>query len=807
MSKLFSSYVSDLTKVIASEVVKHNITNKESIGKVGMGINVSTEEHNRGSVGLDSANSALDSALALVLSKEEYSGIASSLTEAQKAAGRFALAMAFDRRAYVENLNKMRGSKIDGAVTVSAEAMGVQDFGNPDIISSDILASMSASDADRNYNVGMGLESYDGQKVNNAIYFSIAFNIAASRQDDFGEAFFPTITIDPLQSGIDVSIEYASVYNEFLRSISGSPDKDKYGKKAVVKSVFDDEIFGANKNRVIPVYRENDNKDMFVSDLRYVNRITGVDIETAPLVFGRAISLLGISATDDMLAKGALDNTDALDRTINLEKVFYKIDAEYFALDTTIIEYSGFVGNPQKHWKDLMLGFDSEHSINISQVKTAQNANSNVWKDLGAKYNDYLVVFELSVGGNANIETSDIEVNVIKFRVKRILDNNGKQLSTTDAAYTEIKAVADKVQPVGYVVEATRTNSNIRTRGVLVTTDKYNYNYSVPFRSGVSALLPTNNSQGTENASDTLANQILLVGLFISNSAVNKLIDTANSMDVAAQNGMLVTGYGNGVARHIVDPYFNKLSFDLNTIVDSQTSTARVEDIRAAILNNIKLEALNMYLKSNYAVALDEYKGNTNIKPTLIIGTDPLIKSIIVQDSNTFALDGTFDVHVVATKNPKMEGKMFMTFGIFDGKRNTDINVFNFGNCIWSPTLSYDIVKTTNNAVSLELHNNPRYLHVIHLPILTEFEITDIARVFSKLPMYRRHILPELQADNIPFAFSGKVAAAQSTVTPPAANQGTDNQTGQGGQTTTKPEENKAPTTDGDKKGTTDTKK
>ena len=744
MSKLLHSFIKDMASTIASQLVNKNITNRDLVGSVGMGLNVSTEEHRAGSVGLASANDALDNALSLVLSKEEYASIGASLTEAQKAAGKLALGIAFNRQAYADGITNLRASTED-AVKIPAERMGVTDFANPSAISNAIRASLMASDADRNYTVGTGLESYDGQKINNSIYFSIAFNIACSKQDEFGEAFFPTITIDPLQSGIDVSIEYATVYNEFLRNLNGSPDKDRYNKKAVVKSVYDDEVFGANKLRVIPVYRETQNKDKFVSDLKYIDKITGSEVETAPLVFGESISLLGIGARDDMLNNGMTDNTDALDRTINLEKVYFKLGAEYFAIDMSIFEqYACFTEAKSGHWKDLDLTMSVEHSFNISKVKTTTGTVSKEFEAVAAKYQNYVVIYDLALGGQANVETSDVELNVTKFKFKKIVDANGKDVATSDAAYTEIKTVAEKAKEVGYVLEASRTNSNVRTRGILVTTDKYKNSYTVPFRSGVTALLPVNNSKGTDNASDTLANQIMLTGLFVSNAAVNKLISTSSSMAAAAQNGMLVTGYGQGVARHIIDPYYNKLSFDLGAIVDSQTSTSRIEDIRSALYNNLKVEALNMYLLSNYGVALDEYNGNTGAKPTLIIGTDPLLKSILVSDSQTFALDGTFDVHVVATKNPKMRNKMFMTFGIFDSKRNSEPNVFNFGNCVWSPTLSYDIVKTTNGSTSMELNNEPRYLHIVHLPILVEFEITDVERVFAKLPMYSKLVKPDI---------------------------------------------------------------
>ncbi|EKD22638.1 MAG: hypothetical protein ACD_84C00028G0001, partial [uncultured bacterium] len=48
------------------------------------------------------------------------------------------------------------------------------------------------------------LEAYDERENKNAIVYSVAYNMQAARQDEFGEAFFPTTVVTPDQVGFAV---------------------------------------------------------------------------------------------------------------------------------------------------------------------------------------------------------------------------------------------------------------------------------------------------------------------------------------------------------------------------------------------------------------------------------------------------------------------------------------------------------------------------------------------------------------------------------------------------------------------------
>ena len=716
----------------AMELAKKNIaerkfTNTNLIADYSAG-NISNESAVIGGQLTNDLNATVDNVINSLELSLESGGI--QFTDAQKAAARMIAPYAFNPANYAERMEQLKDVSVRGTYkTFGIESMGVEDS----ITSADLKNVISN-------------EAYDGQKVSNAVYFSIAYNLGAARQDEFAETFFPTITIDPLQSGVNVTIEFTSLFNEFNRSITGAPDK--FDRVPVIKSLYNNEIFGTDKNKLVPVYRESDNKDFFLHDYKFLDKSTGADITTAPLKFGKKLSLLGISQTDELVAKGLMDNTDSLDRTINLEKIFFSMannddsKTDVFAFDAQILPVKGFVANPQDHHKSMLLNVKTDGlAINISTFKTAKGATSQVLEEaVASTYNNYKLIFEVAISGDANVMEGNVELSAVKMALKEIRDAAGDVVPTSDGAYAALKKYADKAKLVGYTLEAYRTNSNIRTRGRLVTNEAYSHIYNVPLRSGVTALYPINNTTGTDNDAGTLTSQVLLAGVMTSAYAVKKLVEFSNNMHMFSQNGVLDTVSYEGVSGFLVNPWYRNQSFELSSIVDSIQSGNRDLDIRSALRARIRNEIMDMYAQSNYGAAFEILRGNLGGNIGVIVGTDPYIKALLCSDGNTFTLSDGFEVKVVSTLNASVSGKVFITFGVFDANRNTTPNPLNFGNCIWSPTVSYEVTKTHGGAVSRELHNNPRFLHIIHLPIMSVFNITDVQSVFNKIPLHMKTI-------------------------------------------------------------------
>ena len=724
------SMVSKVLNATRKNFKEQRIDNPNSFANYASGkLNVSQEEAANTAHLVSQMHNSIDHIIN-TLAVEEFGANGANFTAAQIAAARMIAPYAMAPREYAQKLKELNTPSYvgDNVTTVSAESLGISNIVQPDAV----IGELST-------------ESYDGQKLNNAVYFSIAYNLGAAKQDEFGEALFPTIAIDPVQSGITIDVQFAVLYKEFQRSITGKVDKEKYARTPIIKAIYDPSIFGTNNLKVIPVYRESSNKELFLFNETYIDKSTGVDIQTAPIKFGTEVELLGVSQTDETLAKGLMDNTDALDRTVGLERVYYSLtkgaDTEMFYFDAKIYSYRHFTYNPQMHHKDLVLNFSSSAIVvNVTETKTSKGTNSTLLGALNA-YTNYKVVLDVNISGSSNTMDSATQLYGNQLGIVQITDGAGNVLAKTDPAYVEIAGLFSSAKLEGYTLEAYRTNSNIRTRGLPVGVDRYNHIYTVPMRSGVTAIGPVQNVQGLDNDAGLLGSQIQFAGVFISMSAVTTLIDFANGMHQASANGSLGNFETQGIGQYLVNPWFRDTTFDLSQIVDSTQSHHRDDDIREALRLKIRQEVLDMYTESNYGAAFDVLRGSLGGKIGIIIATDPTIKTLLLKDNPVFDLGDNFEARVVSSLNQLVSGKIFITFGVFGEDRNSNPNPLNFGNCVWAPTISYEVVRS-GASINRELHNNPRFAHIIHLPILSVFNVTDIKGAFTKIPVHAKQVTP-----------------------------------------------------------------
>jgi hypothetical protein len=117
----------------------------------------------------------------------------------------------------------------------------------------------------------IAMEAYD-EKDNKAMQtFNIVYNMLAPVQDEFGDAFFPTIVISPNEVGINIPVTIYYVYNDFKRNITGAY-QDNYRRKNIIRAYADSEVLFNDVTRVVPVFRKtggaDDNTSKFVPDTK-----------------------------------------------------------------------------------------------------------------------------------------------------------------------------------------------------------------------------------------------------------------------------------------------------------------------------------------------------------------------------------------------------------------------------------------------------------------------------------------------------------------------------------------------------------
>lgn len=668
---------------------------------------------------MESLNSIVSDSINQVISAEGMNDF--EFNAAQLKAAKLVAGLAMDPQATRDNLSKLTPVTAKGAIGSPLTGM---DLGIEDMVDVDNISQ----------------EAFDGQTINSAVYFSVVYNLLASKQDEFGETFFPTITIDPTSSGASIEARVINLYDAVTRSVSGSADKGKFNKKSIVKAITDPSILSVDKNLLVPVLR-TESEAVLVKELKSVNTDKGESIETAPIKMGTSVSILGVSQTDAQLAKGVMDNTDALDRRVQVQDVFFDITGRNAADDADITEtfkvniasmpHSNFTYSTQDHNKDLSMSFSTEGIVvNTASSKLWNGAGSEVLAQLPSNYNVRLAVV---MHGNGNTQHGDIAVYTSEVKVIEIKDAGGNIVASTDPIYAQIAAVFATINFKAYTVEAYTTNSNIRQRGQLVGVDIHNQIYTVPVRSGVTVLKTVGNSNDTDNDATYLASQVTFTGIKMSLEAVNTLVNFSSTLRNITLNGSVKDVHVLGVARFFVDAYYNETTINIADNVDSRRSGERSEDIKALLVSRIKDEVAKMYTDSNYGVARTVLQGANSGNIQVIIGTDNRIAQYLTAGDGKVEIGKGYDVKVVTTANPLIAGKMFTTFGDSSSTKNEKVNPLGFGCTFWSPELSLDVVANRGGSIVRELSTMPRFLHVAQLPIMSVMNITGIETSLGKI--------------------------------------------------------------------------
>lgn len=718
-----------------SEVKSAQLTDNSKVTNMRNGVyndNISLENLAYSKDVINGVKNSVESAISNTLTSL---GLKDTFTPAQLKAATDIVPYVTNIRDYFKKINNNSQTMSKEIPSISAES-----YGADNVISYDDLNASGI----------LSQEAFDQQDLSKVIFYSIAYNLAMSRQDSFGELFFPTIVISPDQGFIAVTLNYGVLYNDFLRNVDGKPDKDLYKRVSIIKTLYRNEVFAGNRYKVVPVYNEKSaSKEFFVESLKRVDNTTGEEIVTAPLKFGKELSLLGISQTEASLAKGKYDVTDALDRALVVRDVFFSLtgpadgaqgdQTEIFKFDASLYPDAKFIYINQGHYKNLTLQFRSDSiGLNTRRSKTASGVESKILKVLPDGYN---IVLEVVITGTTNTQSSDTVLYGNKIELKEIRNAAGDIVPATDAEYTKIAAVVKSAALVGYNLDAYRTNSNVRTRGQLVMTEAITRQYVVNTRSGVSGLAPIGEFGGNDEMAK-LQQHTNLAGAFMNNDGVQTLITNLDNLRFAKNGGVLDKFNLDGVSQVLVDPYFEEITIDLSKVVDSRESSRRDDDVRNHLRSRIKNMVMDMILKSNYAVAHDALRGNFGEKIGVIIGTDPNIRRLIVDQESVFALSDKLEAHVESTFNPLMKGKIVISLSVFDQNRNTTINPLSYGNMLTSPSVVFEVQTQRNNAIQRELYVIPRYVHIVNLPIAAVINITDINSVFDKVAVNFNEVTP-----------------------------------------------------------------
>ena len=632
------------------------------------------------------------------------------------------------------------------ALTSRAQ-VGTKDGGPVTVIEPELSGQYGS--VDYSPDVHPALESYDERNLTEFSHYAVTFNMAASRQDAFGEAFFPTVTVSPDQGGVDITIQNMSTMREYRHAATGRAADFK--KRNLIDAFVDHTLLADEDTKIVPFRAsDNSNASMFIAAglvAAYNVNVAGVSVPTAPYKIGEEIDILGLSSHPSLIAGGVLNNTDSVDTRLAISAIYVDTGTvgepavKFSLVNLPRVQFNKSV---EGQHRDVTLQFTTRDLVVDATTRAVDGTALTAFAAIVS--NNYLVRLAVDVMGTGNLENGNVLVNATKLRVVEIRNQAGDLIDTTTGAGATIATAIAGCTVAGYDLEARRTNSNRRTNGILLDTSFFTERFAIPLGSPISVPRPVN---AERDASD-LKGLIATARARNSNDAVTTLFNYADTLKAFVRGPRFpdTTPGIIGSGRHYVTPFYEEHELDVLDALNSTKSHEKAADVSAAIVNGLRDILFRMTRDSKFPAALQVLNGGVDEKPMALIGTDYTIAQhlMVSGDNRTFG-DLFKDFEVVHSSDRRMRNTIFLTIK----RRNAAApDPLSFGCMGWMPELTSAVDMTRGGALSREVMVQPRKLHIPLTPILAKVTVTNLELALAqKVGTPAEHTITTDWADGI----------------------------------------------------------
>lgn len=581
-------------------------------------------------------------------------------------------------------------------------------------------------------NYSSGLEAFDTQGLTKHTVQSITYTIDAVRQDALGELFFPTIVATPDQAFYKASVIRPTIFRGITHTRDGNPVK--FEKFNLLDAYRDSTLLKNDSTRLIP-YASTEAADNLapVSDVATVEvKVGDWTVPTRPLKMGKKINLIGISMHPDLVANGVCDQTDHIDRAARVEAIYVKVSKTGDAAAPEIIKFN-VLGMPTSNFYKTQegQGYDAMLKMTLRSLRLDKNTK-NIAGAVPAVLTDFVaanlaVDMETVVDGELNFEQGHANVRGSNLTPRAIWD-----VSTEKATELSTHASLEDLvfEPVYWDIDGRLTNANRRTRGTMLDNDVFEEIYTIGLLAPISVQKPihvTDPTTVTEIETDTL---VKATHVIISNSAVTTLLNYCEHLksfyhkNINHLRAASIAGEGiEGIGRLLVTPFYAEAEIDLVEVINTLTSTDKMSDLRGYFTGFITELGYRMAQRSGYLPVLRQYTNNPEALPTLLIGTDQVLPQFMMINGDPRAVGPTLKHEIASSPDDRMVGEIIMSFGKVDDKNFCPLNS---GNMIWIPEWISTIPVNRGGATINETCVQPRFRHVINLPIFARIKVTNL---------------------------------------------------------------------------------
>lgn len=587
-------------------------------------------------------------------------------------------------------------------------------------------------------------ESFEVHGMMNTLSMTVSYNVRADKQSKAAELFFPTINLDFNSNNYTIDTQLSTVFTEKEYEVTGKRDAYR-NQKHIIKALRNSTILKSNFTDIIPVYRQGQNDDSFVDvsvlPVRSVVNDQGEKFQTSLLRLGEEIKLLDISQTNRMIALGMQDSTDQIAGNPRLKTIGLKVGNDTVLFEN--LQYhqaSQFTYSPKGDREDILLTYDVNTHLLDEHTKGVKSGalptELQALKDKGLE-----ILVRLTLTGRGNTDTSAFEINSGSVKVTAVRDAKTKEVKDLeDAALKPLLDAVKATEVVGWEIDATRTNSNIREHGMILDSRVQRIIYGVRLHSPIAVRRPFDEKTDVTDAQriDTL---IQTNYIRRTNAAITALYDILGMLKAAPEKVDMTEPFAHsivGIGQYFSKNYVRDVALDVYKTTQSMQTTDVRANASAVITNFVLAEMTQAYTSSELAAAYEIISGGANFRPHVIAIADVFTSKFIFREGDARTLGDGFDFTIEECSDDRLVdkdkdgevGTIFLSFGV---PRNGSLSIpLWFGNCLSKREIPRIVNRARGSKYQHEVMVQPWFSHICHLPILVRIRVVGLKKAVQE---------------------------------------------------------------------------
>lgn len=594
-------------------------------------------------------------------------------------------------------------------------------------------------------NLDLSKESFEVHGMMNTLAMTVSYNVKAEKQSKAAELFFPTISLDSTQNNYTIDVALSTVFTSKEYDLTGNGDVWR-NQKHIIKALRNASILKSNFTDIVPVFRQGQNDDKFVDTnilpVRQVVSDYGETFTTSLLKVNEEIRIIALAQTDRMIGLGMQDDTDQISGNPRLKTLGLKVGNDTVLFENLQFhQQAQFTYAPNGDREGIQLIYNvNTHLVdeNTKGVKSGQLPTE--LQALKDKKLEALLQFNVTGTGNTDLGT--VSLNAANVKVKAIRKADTKELvdmTTGDGA--ALVTALQKCSIVGYEIDATRTNSNIREHGLVLEDRVQRIIYGVRLHSPISSRRPFDEKTEITDAQrvDSLIKTTFARRTNAAITALYDILTMLKGMPKQLETAEPFAYSSVGVGQYFAKSYVRDVSLDVLATVQSLQSSDRLNNVSSVLTNFLLAEATKAYTASELAAAYElTDMGGSGFRPHVIAIADVFTSKFIFREGDVRTLGNGFDFTLEECSDDRLVdggkdgsvGTIFMSFGV---PRSGSLSVpLWFGNCLDKREIPRILDRARGSKYQHEVMVQPWFSHICHLPVLVRIGVLNLSEAVQK---------------------------------------------------------------------------